>query len=43
MIAGIAVYFGAIASASVPVPVLNLVIVLGVLTYFVSDLWLRRT
>jgi len=43
IIAGIAVYFSKIALASVPVAVLNLALLCGMLTYFVSDFWLRRT
>jgi len=42
-VAGIAVYFGTIAPANVPVAILNLALVLGILTYFVSDFWLRRS
>jgi uncharacterized membrane protein len=42
-VAGIAVYFGTIAPANVPVAILNLALVLGMLTYFVSDFWLRRS
>jgi uncharacterized membrane protein len=42
-VAGIAVYFGTIAPANVPVAILNLALVLGTLTYFVSDFWLRRS
>jgi nitrogen fixation-related uncharacterized protein len=43
MIAGTAVYFGTIARADVPVGALTLALVLGALTYSVSDFWLRRT
>ena len=43
IIAGIAVYFGTIAPTNVPVAILNLALLLGMLTYFVSDFWLRRT
>ncbi len=39
---GLAVYFGTIAPAEVPVSILSLVLALGVVTYFVSDFWLRR-
>jgi len=42
-LAGIAVYFHALALALVPVTLLNLVLALGALTYFASDAWLRRT
>ncbi|MBI4670185.1 MAG: hypothetical protein HY741_00760 [Chloroflexi bacterium] len=40
---GTAVYFGALALTNVPIAVLKLVIVIGALTYFASDLWLRRS
>lgn len=39
---GIAIYFGTIAPSDVPVRVLSLLLALGALTYFASDLWLRR-
>jgi hypothetical protein len=39
----IAVYFGSVAPALVPVTLLNLVLALGALTYFASDVWLRRS
>jgi hypothetical protein len=39
---GTAVYFGTFALAEVPVAVFKLILVIGVLTYFVSDLWLRQ-
>ncbi len=38
----IALFFGTIVQKNVPVLLLNLVLALGFLTYFVSDLWLRR-
>jgi hypothetical protein len=41
-LAGISIYFGAVAPALVPVALLNLVLALGALTYFASDVWLRR-
>lgn len=41
--AGVAIYFGSIAPANVPVIILDFVLALGVLTYFVSDFWLRRS
>jgi len=41
MIAAIAAYFGAIAQTNVPILALHLSLVLGVLTYFFSDFWLR--
>jgi len=43
VIAGITVYYGAISSASVPVVALQLTLAVAALTYFVSDLWLRRS
>ena len=42
-VAGITIYFGTIASASVPIAILRLALVLGVLVYYGSDFWLRRT
>ena len=42
-IAGIAIYFGSIAPASVPVAMLQSMLILGALTYFVSDFFLRRS
>ena len=42
-VAGIAIYFGAMASADVPVMALKLVLVLAALAYFLSDFWLRRS
>ena len=41
-IAGIAIYFGAIAAVSVPIAMLRWTLVLGVLVYYVSDFVLRR-
>ena len=43
VIAAVALYFGSISPAGVPVIVLKLVLVLAGLTYFLSDLWLRRS
>jgi hypothetical protein len=40
--AAAAIYFGLIARANVPVIVLNGTFTLGLATYFVSDLMLRR-
>jgi hypothetical protein len=40
---GIAVYFGAIALATVPVALIRWVLVIAALTYFASDVWLRRS
>lgn len=42
-VAGIAIYFGSIAPAGVPVGILHWTLILGVLTYFASDLFLRRS
>jgi hypothetical protein len=42
-LAGIAIYFGAFAAALVPVTLLELILVLGALTYLASDIWLRRS
>lgn len=42
-IAGIAIYFGSTAPASVPVAMVQYVLILGALIYFVSDLFLRRS
>ena len=42
-VAATAIYFGTIAPADAPVFFLNLTLALGMLTYFVSDFWLRRT
>ena len=43
VIAAIALYFGPISPAGVPVVALKLTLVLGALTYFLSDFWLRRS
>jgi hypothetical protein len=40
---GIAFYFGTFALIDVPIAVFKLVLVIGALTYFVSDLLLRRS
>jgi hypothetical protein len=42
LVAALTLYFGIINPGSVPVHALGLVLFLGALTYFVSDLWLRR-
>lgn len=39
---GLVFYFGTIALADVPVHTLNLVLILGMLTYFATDIRLRR-
>ena len=39
---GVAIYFNSLLSTNVPVKILDLIIVLGVATYFGSDFWLRR-
>ena len=41
--AGVAIYYGAIASTSVPVAAIDLILVLAALTYFLSDFWMRRS
>jgi uncharacterized membrane protein len=38
----LAVYFGNIRPADVPVEWLSLVVALGALSYFVTDVWIRR-
>jgi hypothetical protein len=40
--AALTVYFGIINPGEVPVNALSFVVALGLLTYFASDLWLRR-
>ena len=42
-IAGITIYFGAITPAVVPVAILERMLILGALTYFGSDFFLRRS
>ena len=42
VIAGIALYFGAASPAAVPVALLEQVLIVGILIYFVSDFFLRR-
>jgi nitrogen fixation-related uncharacterized protein len=42
-IAALALYFGLVARAGVPVSLVTLLGLLGMASYFVSDLWLRRT
>lgn len=39
---GVIVYFGTLVSRDVPVMVLEGLLVLGALVYYVSDFWLRR-
>ena len=41
-IAAIAIYFGLFAPAVVPVRVLEYILILGALAYFVCDFFLRR-
>ena len=41
-IAGMTIYFGAMAAVNVPIAALKWTLVLGVLVYFVSDFVLRR-
>ncbi|TFH32415.1 MAG: hypothetical protein E4G99_12765 [Anaerolineales bacterium] len=40
--AALTLYFGVINPGEVPVNALSFVVALGLLTYFASDLWLRR-
>ena len=42
-VAAIAVYFGSVARTDVPIAFLSGAIALAALTYFASDLWLRRS
>jgi hypothetical protein len=42
ILGAIAVYFGTVALTPIPIAFVKLVIAIGILTYFVSDLWLRR-
>jgi hypothetical protein len=42
-IAGAAIYFGAVSLTSVPVGLLQYVLILGAVTYLISDLFLRRS
>ena len=42
-VAAIAVYFGSVAQTDVPIAFLSGAIALAALTYFLSDLWLRRS
>ena len=43
VVAAIAVYFGLSGVTDISIIVLNIVLVIGAITYFVSDLWLRRS
>lgn len=42
-LAGVVIYFEAVASTSVPMSAFRWLLVLGVVVYYVSDAWLRRT
>lgn len=42
-VAGLTLYFGSTSLSAVPVRFLSWTLILGVITYFASDLWLRRT
>lgn len=42
-LSAVIIYFGLFAPADVPVPIVSLVLVLGMLAYFASDFWLRRS
>ncbi len=43
VLAAVAIYFGSVSPAGIPVIVLKLVLVLAALTYFLFDFWLRRS
>ncbi len=43
VIGGLVMYFGSVTPAVVPLSILRLLLFTGVLTYFVSDFWLRRS
>ena len=38
----IAIYFGLLGAINIPNSVLRMVLIIGILTYFASDLWLRK-
>jgi hypothetical protein len=40
---GLVLYYGRLSPAEVPVPALDLLLALGAVAYFGTDLWLRRT
>ena len=40
---GVGIHYGLIARDSVPVAVVNVMLVLAMAVYFASDFWLRRT
>ena len=42
-LAALAVYFGSLGVSSISMGVFRIVLVVGALTYFVSDLWLRKS
>ena len=42
-VGAIAIYFGLFRAINISISVLNIVLIIGVLTYFVSDLWLRKS
>ena len=42
-VAGLIGYYGLTAPGDVPIQALNIVLLVGILTYFVTDFWLRRT
>ena len=42
-VGAIAIYFGLFGAINISISVLNIVLIIGVLTYFVSDLWLRKS
>lgn len=42
-VAGLIGYYGLVAPGDVPARALNIVLTIGIVTYFATDLWLRRT
>jgi hypothetical protein len=42
-VAGLIGYYGFTAQGDVPIQALNIVLTVGILTYFATDFWLRRT
>jgi nitrogen fixation-related uncharacterized protein len=42
IIAGIGLYFGVVVQSDVPVFLINMTVMIGLLTYFISDFWLRK-
>jgi hypothetical protein len=42
LLAGFTLYYGILKPGSVPVHALSLILFIGMMTYYISDLWLRR-